>query len=89
MSIGKWLEIRGYDVKAPNAAKAPAAAPHSQHHPTPTPPPALAPDKKDKVLKKEKEEDKGPAPLFEPWLDVLKADFQPIKVSLKGIWKYK
>ena len=75
MSIGKWLELKGFDVK-PNAAAKPPAVPTQ---PAASPAPAPEKSNKDKPLKDDK--DKGPPVPYEPWLDVLKNDFKPIKVS--------
>ena len=86
MSIGKWLELKGFDVKPNATARPPAgqsAAAASVAAANAAAALALANDAKreTKGVKKEKEEDKGPPTPFEPWLDVLKEDFKPIQVG--------
>lgn len=78
MSIGKWLELKGYDVK-PNTAAKPPSGPSAPPAPSPAPPA----EKKEKVIKEEK--DKTPTMPFEPWLDVQKPDFKPVQVGISNL----
>jgi hypothetical protein len=70
MPIGKWLDLKGYDMKPHGSRATPAAADAK------TPPPQVKPEKPPK-------EEKAPPPPFEPWLDTLKGEFKPIKVRCR------
>lgn len=69
MPIGKWLDLKGYDMK-PNVKKEGGVEGKGK---TPPPPP---PAKEVKPPKEEK-----PPPPFEPWLDTFKGEFKPIRVQ--------
>ena len=86
MPVGKWMDMKGIDVKPTGGRSVPVPPSGSarqlqlqqQHaHTRAATPPLPTP----RPLKKEKEEKElGPPPAFEPWLDMNKGTFKPIQV---------
>lgn len=96
MPVGKWMEVIGMDIKPAGGRSAPVAPssmarptnPHQQSltmatRPSPLPqPPPVKQVKMLSLVKREpvKREEREALTVFEPWLDIARGNFKPIKV---------
>lgn len=89
MSIGKWLEMKGFEVKPSTAPKVPGGPAAAAASASPALPAAPSVDREKEpkefkvAIKEDRDKDKALAVSFEPWKDVQKEDFKPIQASMQ------